>query len=343
MSHSDQTRTALIVGAAGAVGGEIARVLLARGWRVRGLVRDVEKARGRADGAATTWIQGDAMNAASVTAAAAGCAVIVHAANPPGYRNWAGTVLPMLESTIAAAKAVGARIVFPGNVYNFGPDASSVLTETSPQHPKTRKGALRAAMERRLAETAAAGRPVLILRAGDFFGARSNSWLSQGMIQAGRPVSMILNPASRGAGHAWAYLPDFAETLARLIERADALEDFAVFHFRGHWDDNGRRMAEAIQRVVGRPVPILPFPWPLVRLMAPFNETFREMLEMRYLWRNALRLDNAKLVGVLAAEPHTPLDEAIRASLIDADSLPKAGQTAPAPGLQGPSRTTSRA
>ena len=55
------------------------------------------------------------MNADDVVAAAAGVSVVVHAANPPGYRNWKGLPLPMLESTIAAAKAAGARIVLPGN------------------------------------------------------------------------------------------------------------------------------------------------------------------------------------------------------------------------------------
>ena len=46
----------------------------------------------------------------------------------------------MLESSIAAAKASGARLVFPGTVYNFGPDAFPNLNERSPQNPMTRKG-----------------------------------------------------------------------------------------------------------------------------------------------------------------------------------------------------------
>jgi nucleoside-diphosphate-sugar epimerase len=36
---------------------------------------------------------------------------------------------------------------------------------------------------------------------------------------------------------------------------------------------------------------------------------------MRYLWREPLRLDNAKLVAVLGEEPHTPLDRAVRDTL----------------------------
>ena len=102
--------------------------------------------------------------------AATGVELIVHAVNPPGYRNWAQLVLPMLDNTIAAAKAVGARIVLPGTVYNFGPDVLPDVTEDSPQHPQTRKGAIRVEMERRLKAAAEGGTPVIIVRAGDFFG-----------------------------------------------------------------------------------------------------------------------------------------------------------------------------
>ena len=64
------------------------------------------------------------MSREDVIAAASGCSVIVHAVNPPGYRRWSELVLPMLDSTIAAACSVGATIVLPGTVYNFG-DAPS--------------------------------------------------------------------------------------------------------------------------------------------------------------------------------------------------------------------------
>ncbi|MFX9193158.1 hypothetical protein ABTN81_19340, partial [Acinetobacter baumannii] len=67
------------------------------------------------------WISGDAMRADDVVRAAQGCSLIVHGANPPGYRDWDRLILPMMESSIAAAKATGARILLPGNVYNFDP------------------------------------------------------------------------------------------------------------------------------------------------------------------------------------------------------------------------------
>ena len=97
-----------------------------------------------------TWIRGDALNAHDVLAAANGCSVIVHAVNPPGIAAGRNSCCRCWTTRIAAASAVGATIVLPGTVYNFGPDAFPVLTEESPQHPVTRKGAIRVEMERRL-------------------------------------------------------------------------------------------------------------------------------------------------------------------------------------------------
>src|SRR5690349_17047341 len=123
MNTNDRTgpRTALVIGATGGVGGAVAERLAADGWSIRALNRDPVKARASHPG--FDWVKGAAMAPADVVAAAAGCSVIVHGANPPGYRNWAGLQMPMLASTIAAARASGARILFPGTVYNYGEDA----------------------------------------------------------------------------------------------------------------------------------------------------------------------------------------------------------------------------
>jgi hypothetical protein len=37
---------------------------------------------------------------------------------------------------------------------------------------------------------------------------------------------------------------------------------------------------------------------------------------MRYLWRHPVRLDNRRLVAFLGEEPHTPLREAVRTTLV---------------------------
>ncbi|MGO4350560.1 NAD(P)H-binding protein [Rhizobium sp. RAF36] len=319
---TEDRKIALVLGATGGIGGSVARNLAGRGWHIRALNRDAAKA--SRSQPAFEWVQGDAMNAADVAAAADGASVIVHGVNPPGYRDWEKLVLPMLGNTIAAARAVGARIVLPGTVYNFGPDAFPILREDSPQNPVTRKGAIRAEMERRLKRAADAGTGVIIVRAGDFFGpgATGNSWFSQ-IVAPGKPVKTLKNPSPKGIGHQWAYLPDVAETMAELIERASSLPDFAVYHMDGFWDRDGRQMAEAIRRVSGGRAKIGAFPWWIVPLAAPFVTVMREVKEMGYLWKEPIRMSNEKLVAELGREPQTPVDDAVRASLMALGCLPK--------------------
>ena len=315
---ANETKIALIIGATGGIGSAVASALMARGWRVRALTRD--GARARRDFArlgAVEWIEGDAMHAGAVVAAAAGAQLILHGANPPGYRNWRDLVLPMLESSIAAARASGARLVLPGTIYNFAPEDGPLLDERTPQRPTTRKGRIRVAMEQRLAQAAASGVRSLVIRAGDFFGPFApSSWFAGAMVRPGQPVRFVIYPGRRAVGHAFAYLPDLAEAIARLAAIETRLAPFEVVHFAGHWLERGVAMAEAIRRVAGAPsAPILPFPAALLPLAAPFSTTLREMIELRYLWHVPLRLDNRKLETLIGAEPHTPLDEAVRESL----------------------------
>jgi nucleoside-diphosphate-sugar epimerase len=324
MSNPVTFRAALVIGVTGSFGGHAVQALIKRGWRVRALARDPVAAAQRA-GPRTPieWVKGDAMNAGDVIAAADGVQVIVHAANPPGYRNWRGLAVPMLRSTIAAATKVGARIVLPGNVYNFAPDAGANIAEDAPQAPQTRKGAIRVEMERRLRIASVGGAKVLIVRAGDYFGpAAPNSGLGWLTTRRRGRLTGVYAPGPGDVGHAWAYLPDLAETTARLLDREAELADFEVFHFKGQWLDRADQLAASIRRVADQPkLPIRPFPYWMVVAFSPFVETFRELLEMRYLQQKPIGLDNAKLVAFLGAEPHTPLDTAIRATLEDMGCL----------------------
>jgi nucleoside-diphosphate-sugar epimerase len=332
---NSSARTALVLGASGGIGGEVARQLRDAGWDVRAMKRGAIPGDRPVEG--ITWVHGDAMNRADVAAAARGRSVIVHAVNPPGYRRWSELVLPMLDNTVAAAAAEGATVVLPGTLYNFGPDAFPLLREDAPQRPLTRKGALRVAMERRLLEFSRTGR-ALIVRAGDFFGPRAgNNWFSQGLVRPGRTVRTIYNPGAAGVGHQWSYLPDVARAIVELLGRRAALERFAAFHMVGHWDADGTQMVRAIRRVVARSTGAEPsiraFPWWALRLASPINTTFREMQEMRYLWTEPVRMDNSRLLAALGREPHTPLDSAVEQSLrglgcLDVGSSPQAAPRA---------------
>ena len=325
LSPTSSPRTALVIGATGAFGSHAAAALIGAGWRVRALARNPEAAGIKAGARMPIdWIAGDALDGAAVMSAAAGAQLIVHAANPPAYRNWKGTVLPMIDNTIAAAKANGARILLPGTVYNYAPDAGAEIAEEAAQRPVTRKGAIRVELERRLRVASGEGARVLILRAGDFFGPGDANSALDWMLLAGKSrVNAVFVPG-RGVGHAFAYLPDLARAAAALLERESELEDFVRFHFAGHFIEP-RELAAAVRAATGQArLPALPFPWPLVAAMGPFDETMRELYEMRYLWRRPIGLAGGKLAAFLGEEPHTPLSVAVTQVLDHKGLLPGA-------------------
>lgn len=308
------TRKALVLGATGGIGGETALALERHGWEIRALSRNGKPS---GDPHAWEWVKGDSLDRDSILAAAEGVDAIVHAVNPPGYRNWATLVIPMIENTIAAAAHSGARILLPGTIYNYGADAYPVLREDSPQHATTHKGKIRIVLENKLEEAAQSGVRTLIVRFGDFFGPKSgNSWFSQGIVTPNKPVVSVTNPGKKGVEHDWTYLPDGGETFAQLMDREADLADFARFHFRGHWDMDGTQMISAIKTVVGDPeLKVKTLPWFVFRLASPFNETLRELYATRPLWENPIELDNTRLVELLGKEPHTPLVTAMKKTL----------------------------
>jgi nucleoside-diphosphate-sugar epimerase len=306
----------------GGVGGAITSRLIRDGWQVRALCRNADLAASgwRQDCPAPQFVTGDAMDEAAVVRAATlgdGVAVIVHAVNPPGYRNWSSLVLPMIDNTLAAARAAGgARIALPGTVYNYDPARTPVIDESTQQNARSRKGQIRIALERKLAE-AAPEVPSLIVRAGDFFGpATRASWFAQAMVQPGRAVRKVTSMAP-GVAHAYAYLPDLAAAFAGLLAIPERLRAHEKLQFAGHWDATGAQMRDAVRRVVGRDLPERAFPWWLMRLAAPFGGFPREALEIEPVWKHPMRLDNSRLVELLGSEPHTPLDQAIAVTLSD--------------------------
>lgn len=332
---SKYARTVLVLGATGGVGGAIARALAEHGWTVRAMVRDVATAKSgwKTPASVPHFISGDAMIRQDVVRAATmGGSVdaIVHAVNPPGYRNWGKVVLPMIDNTISAARAAGgARVVLPGTVYNYNPASTSIINEGTPQNAMTRKGRIRVALEQRLVD-AAPEVPSLIVRAGDFYGPDTGaSWFAQAMIAAGKPIRKVTSMAP-GVPHAYAYLPDLAETFAQLLDKSDSLHAHEVIQFEGTWDADGRTMLDAIRKVVGREVPEKAFPWWLMRLLAPFGGFPKEAIEIEPVWRHPMRLDNARLIQLLGKEQRTPIGVAVARTLTGMGCLPKApSQSAP--------------
>lgn len=287
-------KTALIMGISGGFGSHVADALVRDGWQIRALVRDPAKLPERFAG--VELVTGNASKLEEVREAARGADLIVYGVNAP-YPNWEGTVVPMLDVAASVAEEQGSTILFPGNVYILNPKDGarfdSGFDESAPINPPTRKGELRAQMEARLRAAAGNGARVIIVRAGDFIGQGANSLFPYIVKRTRRGYSLAaLDKPIRG--HTFANLPDMARVSADLVARQEELPAFNVFHLRGY-RVNYYDIARAIEQASGKPVKLGRFPWWLMTLASPFVPLFRSLLEMRYLWRVELNLDDRKL------------------------------------------------
>lgn len=318
--------TVLILGAAGRIGQVMALAFANAGWQVRAQARKALPATLQGH-ARVQPVMCDATNVAELSAAAQGASVLVNALNPV-YTEWDRLALPLSDAALAVARASGALLMLPGNVYNFGRELPALLTPTTPEVGNTPKARIRIEMERRLAAAAADDVDSVVIRAGDFFGGPGRgTWFDMALLaKVGK--GRFVYPGPDDVAHAWAYLPDLAQAFVRVAERREQLRGHHRLHFTGH-TLTGQAMRVALEQVVGEPLRPAGLPWGLIRLAAPFVPMWRELLVMRYLWQRPHALDDAGLRALIGPVPQTPLAQALRSALTELD-LPLGTATTPA-------------
>lgn len=310
-------RRVLVLGANGRLGCAVLEAFWRAGWDAVGQVRRPTQA-----APAFKLVQVPLDEPAALLSATGAVDVVVHALNPP-YTRWQQDLLPLAESAIAIAKASNARLMFPGNVYNFGAGMPATLLESTPVQPTSRKGALRVATESRLREAARAGLNVVIVRAGDFYGAGRGAWFDL-VIAKSISKGKIVYPGRLDVVHPWAYLPDLAAAFVRVAECDRALAPFETVHFPGH-ALTGAQFVEHVQsaaRALGviaasSTLRVSNLPWGLMRVGGWFVPMWRELAELRYLWDTPHTLSGERLRTLIGELPHTPAAQAVEQALKD--------------------------
>lgn len=314
--------TVLILGARGRLGLAAVHAFAQAGWQVRAQVRP------GATGPAVPgvqWMAAAPEDTPALVAHAQGAQVVVHAMNPAyTHRAWCTQAPGLVDAAIAVSRALGATLMLPGSVYNYGRAMPPVLREDTPQTALDFKGRMRIHLEQRLqAATRDGAMRAVVLRAGDFFGSGSGSWLDLAIakdLARGR----ITWPGPLDTCRPWAYLPDLARTLVKVAEARHHLAAFDTLHFAGQ-QVTAQQWVQALSAVAAEQgwvpdaaaVRVGQLPWPLLRVAGLVVPTYAALADVRYLWSTPHRLDNTRLVALIGAEPHTPFEPAVRRALHD--------------------------
>ena len=318
--------TVLILGANGRFGQAATRAFTAAGWRVLAQMR---RAPTQPLPAGATALAVPLAETAGLLAQAAGASAVLHAINPV-YTRWDAEAMPALHQGLAVAQGLGALFMLPGNVYNFGAGMPALLREDTPQAADHAKGRLRRQMEDMLRAGAAQGLRSVVIRAGDFFGGGTGSWLDQAIVKSIASGKLVY-PGPLDRAHAWAYLPDLARAFVAVAARPPQAA-FETFHFAGHTATGEQflQATESAAKTLGlRPAAGFKrgaMPWGLIRAVGVVYPLWRELARLRYLWQVQHALDGSRLAAHTALPPATPLQQALTQSLIDlrlADAAPR--------------------
>lgn len=317
LTHSKpSTRSVLVLGARGRLGGALLPAFTAAGWHVLAHAR-------RADVPAldgVTWLHGPLDQVAARAHAAGGAAVVVHAMNPP-YTRWDAQLLPLVDAALDVARALHARLLFPGNVYAYGPPLPALIGQATLPRPGTRKGVLRAEAEARLR---ASGVPTVVVRAGDFFGAGRGAWLDLVLAKDLQRKGRIVYPGPQNLPHAWAYLPDLARGFVAVAEAGQSGAIYEELPFAGHTvtgADWVAALAAGAQELgwlrPGQAPQVAALPWGWLRLAGLAVPMAREVAAMRFLWDAPHQLDAEPWRARLGPPMQTLFAQAVRAALLD--------------------------
>ncbi|MES2840703.1 MAG: NAD-dependent epimerase/dehydratase family protein [Pseudomonadota bacterium] len=341
-SSSSPSGAVLVLGGRGRFGLAAVQAFARDGWRVLAQIRPGAQAPTMAG---VQWLAQPVHDVDALVARArqaGGATVVVHALNPNQYSRpaWERENGPLLQAGMAVARALGATLMLPGNVYNFGQGMPGVLLEGAPYRPTVAMGRIRSDMEAALEAATQRGElRAVIVRAGNFYGQGQGTWLDRAMLTGIRRGKLVF-PGPMDVATPWAYLPDLAQTFVAVARVRHSMPAFEQLHFSGH-TLTGHDWVGTLQPLARRQgwlreneaLRVAGMPWLLIRAWGTVMPTLGALAALRYLWNQPHRLDNRRLRALIGGEPHTPWPLALQRTLQCLDLLPQDAATAilPAP------------
>ncbi len=280
-----------ILGAGGAIGVELAKALTAYTTDIRLVGRNPKKVN-----ATDTLFPADLTTAEGVSKAVAGsevCYLVV------GFdyktKLWQERWPALIKDVVAACIAHNSKLVFFDNVYAIGGDNVKHITETSPISPSSKKGEVRAWVDRHILENVEAGKlNAIIARAPDFFGPIKDKSMLMNLvydnIAKGKAAQWFCNA---DIVHTTGYTPDLAKGTAMLGNTPDA--------FNQIWNlpvdptpITARQWVKLFANEMGGKDKVSVLPSWGIKLLGIFIPIVGEMYEMRYQYDRAYVFDSSK-------------------------------------------------
>ncbi len=302
-----------ILGAGGAIGIELAKTLPAYTSSIRLVGRNPKKIN-----LTDELFKADLLDREQVSRAVEG-SEIVYLTVGIDYdtKLWQRVWPPLIRNVIDACIQHDARLVFFDNVYAIGGDYVKHITENSPISPTSKKGEVRAEIDRLILESIEKGKiNAIIARSADFFGTVKDKSLLMNMVYdnlaKGKKAQWFCNAK---VVHSIGYVPDLGKGTALLGNTKDAYNQI--------WNlptDPQKITGEewinlfAQEMQTSNEYQVLPG-WG-IKALGLFIPILREMYEMRYQYDRDYYFDSSKFNRHFNYTPTTNAD-AVRQTIAE--------------------------
>jgi nucleoside-diphosphate-sugar epimerase len=279
-----------ILGAGGAIGNELAKLLAARNEPFRVVGRNP-----RASAGAAETIAADLTDRDQTVRAVAGSSVVhLLVGLKYDYKLWAEMWPRIVSNAIEACKRAGAKLIFFDNVYMYG-KVDGPMTEETPFNPCSKKGEIRARIAAALMDEWKAGALTgMIARSADFYGPDTMNGVPNLLVfkpfSQGKTASWLVNDA---VPHSFTYTPDAARSLIQLAGSATAWNQTWHLPTAPH-PPTGKEFVALAAKAMKVAAKYRVLSRPMIRMAGWFDPLVRESYEMLYQSDSPYLFDSTK-------------------------------------------------
>jgi nucleoside-diphosphate-sugar epimerase len=271
-----------ILGAGGAAGTELAKVLPQYTSKIRLVGRNPEKIH-----ESDELFKADLTNTGEVLKAVEGSEVVyLMVGLPYQLKVWKVTWPLIMKNVINACKEHKAKLVFFDNIYMYDGSNLNPITEDLPINPPSKKGQVRAHIAQMIWDAVEKGEiEALIARAADFYGPsiKDVSVLTEvgfNPLSQGKKANWLGKPNCK---HSFTYTPDAGKAAALLGNTPDAYGEVWHLPTTGN-PPTGKEWIEIIAKELGVEPKYQVAGKFIARIMGLFVPAMAELVEMIYQW-----------------------------------------------------------
>jgi nucleoside-diphosphate-sugar epimerase len=280
-----------ILGSGGAIGNELAKALAQYTKDIRLVSRNPKRVN-----ETDMTFQADLTDRNSVFSAVKG-SEIVYLTIGFAYNTkvWQALWPPLVQNVVDACIEYKSRLVFFDNIYMIGGDHVRHITEDSPFSPTSKKGEVRAIVDKLILDQVKKGMlTALIARSADFYGAVNERSLLMEMVHKNLAQNKKANwLCNAKVGHSFTYTPDAGKATALLGNTPDAYNQL--------WNlptDKGKLTGEdwinLFAKEMGKAPRYMVLPKFMVGILGLFVPMMKEFYEMLYQYDREYFFDSSK-------------------------------------------------